>query len=118
PMDAVAPSCMEQLFKENNLSADRIVTAMPGQFISSRIVSLGFSDPRKVQTAVMAEVQEAVPFNLDDMIIDHQTLGTVAGRTIALAVMTRKAFLKNFLDLLKHINIDPKLVDIDSLAFY
>lgn len=118
PMDAVAPSCMEQLFRENNLEADRIVTAMPGQFISSRVVTLGFSDPRKVEASVYAEVEDAVPFNMDDMIIDHQILGSVTGKTIALAVMTRKAFLKNFLDLLQRINIDPKLVDVDSLAFY
>jgi cell division ATPase FtsA len=37
---------------------------------------------------------------------------------MALAVMTRKAFLRNFLDLLSRVNIDPKLVDVDSLAFY
>lgn len=118
PMDAVAPSCMEQLFKENNLEADRIVTAMPGQFISSRLLSLGFSDPRKVEMAVFSEVEDSVPFDMDDMILDHQVLGVINNQTIALAVMTRKAFLKNFLDLLQRINIDPKLVDIDSLAFY
>ncbi len=118
PMESIAPSVMEQLFVENKLEADRIVTAMPGQFISSRVLTLGFSDPRKVETAVFAEVEEAVPFSMDDMILDHQILGQMGDQTVALAVMTRKAFLRNFLDLLARIQIDPKLVDIDSLAFY
>ena len=39
--DLVIPACMEQLFQENNLQADRIVTAMPGQYISSRILPFG-----------------------------------------------------------------------------
>lgn len=118
PLDAIVPNCMEQLFVENDLQADRIVTAMPGQFISSRILPFNFSDPRKIEQAAYAVVEEAVPFNMDDMILDHQILGQQSNKTLTLAVMTRKAFLKNFLDLLQRISIDPKLVDVDSLAFY
>ena len=118
PLDAVVAVCMEQLFQENHLEADRIITAMPGQFISSRILPFNFSDPGKIQASVMVELEELVPFNLEDMVVDHQILGSVKGQTLALAVMTRKAFLRNFLELLARIDIDPKLVDIDSLAFY
>lgn len=118
PLDAVLPVCMEQLFKENNLHADRILTAMPGQFISSRILPFSFSDPRKIEQSVMVELEDYVPFNMEDMIINHQVLGSIGGRTLVLAVMTRKIFLKNFLDNLARIHIDPKLVDVDSLAFY
>lgn len=116
--DVVIPHCMEQLFRENNLKADRIITAMPGQYISSRVMSFNFSDVRKIETAVLAEVEDAVPFNLDDMIVDHQILGSMGGKTIALVVMTRKNFLQSFLEYLQRIDIDPKLIDVDSLAFY
>lgn len=110
---------LEQLFRDNNLQADRILTAMPGQYISSRIVPVGFSDPRKISMAVMSEVEDAVPFNMEDMIVDHQVLGPgTDGRTIVMVVMTRKTFLKSFLDHLSRVNIDPKLVDVDSLSFY
>lgn len=118
PLDAVVPVCMEQLFKEHNLQADRIITAMPGQFISSRVLPFNFSDPRKIEASISIELEDHVPFNMDDMVLDHQILGSHSGKTMALAVMTRKAFLKNFLDLLSRINIDPKLVDVDSLSFY
>lgn len=118
PGEMIVPACMEQLFRENNLQADRIVTAMPGQYISSRILSFPFSDPRKIQAAVFVEIEEMVPFNLDDMIIDHQLLGAMGGRTYVLVVMTKKSFLKTFLDHLQRIDIDPKVIDIDSLAFY
>lgn len=118
PMDMRYPACMEQLFKENNLEADRIVTAIPGQFISSRIMSFGFSDSRKIATAVMGELEDSVPFNLEDTIIDHQVIGNMGGKSVALVVMTRKAYLRSFLELLARIKIDPKVVDVDSLAFY
>jgi type IV pilus assembly protein PilM len=118
PLDAVAAACMEQLFRENQLEADRIIAAMPGQFVSSRILPFNFSDYRKIESSIMVQLEDMVPFNMEDMIVNHQVLGQSGGKTLALAVMTRKIFLKNFLDQLARLNIDPKLVDIDSLAFY
>jgi general secretion pathway protein L len=117
--NVILAQCLERIFTENNLHADRILTAMPGQYISSRIVPVAFSDPRKIGMAVFAEVEDAVPFNLDDMIVDHQILGKAPdGRTIVMVVMTRKTFLRSFLDHLNRVHIDPKLIDIDSLSFY
>lgn len=116
--DIVVPECMQQLFRDNALDADRILTAMPGQYISSRVLPFNFSDPRKIQSAIFSEVEDVVPFDLDDMIIDHQILGNAGAKTLALVVLTKKVFLKTFLEHLQKINIDPKLVDVDSLSFY
>ena len=117
-LDTVIPDCMEKIFAENKLVADRIVTAMPGQFISSRVLTFNFSDPRKIDASILGELEDRVPFNLSDMVVDHQILGSTGKKTHVLVVMTRKAFLKNFLDLLGRVKIEPKVVDIDSLAFY
>ena len=112
------PTAMEQIFKDNSIQADRIITAMPGQYISSRIMTFNFSDPNKIEAAVYSEIEDIVPFNLDEMIIDQQILGTIDGRTFILVVMTKKEFVGTFLENLKRIGIDPKLVDVDSLSFY
>lgn len=115
---AVIPASMEQLFSENEIVADRIIAAIPGQYISSRILEFHFSDPKKIETAIYSEIEDLVPFNLDHMIIDHQILGEVDGKTTALVVMTKKVFLHSFLEHLRRLKIDPKLIDIDSLSFY
>jgi hypothetical protein len=53
-----------------------------------------------------------------------QTLGLkpmevlVAPRVLAMVVMTRKNFLRGFLEHLQRVKIDPKVVDVDSLSFY
>ncbi len=118
PNAANLPTTMEQIFRDNHIQADRIITAMPGQYISSRIMTFNFSDPSKIEAAVYSEIEDIVPFNLDDMIIDQQILGTIGGRTFILVVMTKKEFVGTFLGNLKRIGIDPKLVDVDSLSFY
>lgn len=114
----VIPRCMAQVFSENNIEADRIITAMPGQYISSRVIPFNFSDPHKIASSVAAQVEDIVPFDMDDMIVDSQILGTVDGKTNVLVVMTKKTFLASFLEHLQRIEIDPKLIDVDSLSFY
>lgn len=116
--DQLVPICLEQLFQENKIKADRIITAMPGQYSSSRILSFNFSDARKIEAAVYAEIEDSVPYDLDDMILDHQILGTTGKNTKALIVLTKKEFIENFLNHLQRVDIDPKLVDIDSVTFF
>ena len=116
--DQAIPSTLEALFRENNLQADKVVTAMPGQYISSRIIPFNFSDSHKIEAAVYSEIEDVVPFDLDDMIIDHQILGTQNKKTLVLVVLTKKVFLEKFLGHLKAVGIDPKIVDVDSLSFY
>lgn len=115
---SLVPTCLEQIFKENDIVADRIITAMSGQFISSRIMTFNFSDPNKIEASVYSEIEDIVPFHLEDMIIDQQILGTTDGKTFTLVVMIKQEVVGTFLDNLKRINIDPKLIDIDSLSFY
>jgi len=116
--DIVIPTCLEQLFVENKIEADRIITAMPGQYISSRILSFHFSDPHKIQGAIYSEIEDLVPFSIDEMVVDHQILGQLDGQTLVLVVLTKKVFLRTFLNHLQRVGIDPKLVDIDCLSFY
>lgn len=109
---------MANIFNNNEIDADRIVTAMPGQYISSRILEFNFSESQKIAAAVYGEIEDITPFQLEDMTIDHQVLGTLDGKTSALVVLTKNTFLEDFLEKLEHVKIDPKIIDIDSLSFY
>lgn len=110
--------CMEELFRSNNLEADRIVTAMPGQYTSSRMLTFPFSDSRKIISALPFEVEDLVPFHLDEMILEHQVVGQQQSSTHVLVVMIQKTFLARYLDQLLQVGIDPRLVDVDSLSLY
>ena len=112
------PTCLEQLFQENKLGADRILTALSGQYISSRLIPFNFADPRKIEAAVYSVIEDSVPFNLEEMIADHQLIGQLHDKTLVLVVMTKKSFMQSFLRHLQQVAIDPKIVDVDSLAFF
>ncbi|MCY4380522.1 MAG: pilus assembly protein PilM [Proteobacteria bacterium] len=109
---------MKELFESNKLEADRIVTAMPGQYISSRMLQLPFSDPRKISAALRFQVEDLVPFSLDEMIIDHQILSKNGQGSQVLVVMLQKNKMANFLSQLNRVNIDPRVVDVDSLSLF
>ncbi len=118
-LDMRQADVLAEIFSQTEMEADRIVTALSGQFVTSRILEFEFSDPKKIAAAVSAEVEDFIPFDIDEMIVDEQMLGqTPYGANQVLAVMTRKSYMQKFLDQLQKVNLDPKVVDIDSLAFY
>ncbi len=114
------PELLDRLFKENKIEADQIVTAMPGQYISYRILPFQYSDPKKIEMTVEPTIEDLVPFDLSDMVISHQILGTQAGtnNTNVMAVMTKSTYISNFLTNLKKVGIDPKIIDVDSVSLY
>ncbi len=116
----VLSQALETLFKTNNLNADQIVTAMPGQYISYRILPFNYNDPKKIELTIEPTLEDIVPFNLEDMIISHQILGDGSdkNKSNVLAVMTRKNYISNFLTNLKKVNIDPKFIDVDSISLF
>lgn len=117
--DDVVGQGLIDLFNINKLDPDRIVTAFSGRFISSRILSFNFADIKKISIAALSLVEDSVPFCLDDVIVDYQILNKdEQSRTFVLVVMAKKIFLRGFLDVLQKVNIDPKIIDVDSLAFY
>ena len=118
PTEQRVVECMEELFRSNRLEADRIVTAMPGQYTSSRMLTFPFSDSRKIIAAIPFEVEDLVPFHLDEMILEHQVMGQESEGTHVLVVMIQKTFLARYLNQLSQVGIDPRLVDVDSLSLY
>ena len=118
PYEQRVVGCMEELFRSNNLEADRIVTAMPGQYTSSRMLSFPFTDTRKIISAIPFEIEDLVPFQLDDMIVEHQITAQDKASAQVLVVMIQKNFIASYLNQLSQVGIDPRLVDIDSLSLY
>ena len=46
---------LAKLFNQNEMEADRVVTAISGQFITSRILEFEFAGPKKIAAAVRAD---------------------------------------------------------------
>src|SRR5690349_21491080 len=57
------------------------VAALPGAGVSSSIVTLPFTDSRRIEQTIPFEVEEQIPFELSSVAWDWQLLGTRDGKS-------------------------------------
>jgi type II secretion system protein L len=92
----------------------KIVSSIPGRCFSQRTLTLPFADRKRIEKALPFEVEDSVPFGLDDVVLDHLALGSAGEKKDAasqvLCMMLPKAILRQHLDLLSGAGIDPQSV--------
>jgi general secretion pathway protein L len=96
--------------------ADVVISALPGEFVAQRLLTLPFSDRRKLQQTVPFALEEHLPFAVDDAAVAFARVGREDSNSLVIAAFARKEELRRHLDLLARAGLDPKVVTLGSLA--
>jgi general secretion pathway protein L len=107
---------LPQLAEGGPLSGDSIAVSLPGAQIASFPITLPFTDLRRIEQVLPAEVEGAIPFDLDDVVWDYSILSQGNGKSELLVAVVRKQALKDALDALSAAGVDPKVVTFGPLA--
>jgi general secretion pathway protein L len=104
----------------------RIVSSIPGHYFSQRTIPFPFADHNRVEKALPFEIEDSVPFPLDDVVLDHVILdGAADGKgtggqreTPVLGLMLPKVILRRHLDLLAGAGLDPQVIVPSYVGLY
>lgn len=94
----------------------RIVSSIPGRHFTQRLIRFPFDDRRKIEKALVFELEDAMPFPIDDVVIDHIIIsdgrkkGKPAREATILAVVIHKSVLRRHLELLASAGIEPQVI--------
>ncbi len=86
------------------------VAAMPGISGTSSLVTLPFTDPRRIEQTVPYEVEGQLPFELSAVAWDWQVLGTRDGKSDLYVGVARREEVAGLLAALAPLGIDPRAV--------
>jgi len=126
-IEALAEMVSEGLIR----SGEMVCVSLPGHLVSTRKMTLPFTDPKKLKQVVPYEMESTLPFDLEEVTIDYQVLdtgaastqeengsanGSGAGRSDLLVSTVRKTVLQAYLQGLQSVGIDPAWVSIDAVA--
>jgi general secretion pathway protein L len=103
-------AAVRELLAGPGWQADAVVTAVPGVAAASHLVSLPFSDARRIEQTVQFEVEAAIPFDLADVAWDWQPLERQDGRSDLLVGVIRNEELAALLAVLAAAGADPSIV--------
>ena len=95
---------------------DTFAVALPGAQVASQLFTLPFTDARRIEQVLPAEVEGAIPFDLEEVVWDHAVLSQANGRTEVLVAVVKKSALQQALAALAEAGIDPRLVTFAPLA--
>jgi len=95
---------------------DAFAVALPRAQVASHLVTLPFTDPRRIEQVLPGEVEGAIPFDLDEVVWDHAVLSQQNGRTEVLVGVVKKSALQQALASFAEAGIDPRLVTFAPLA--
>jgi type II secretion system protein L len=110
--------------KARDWAGARIVSSIPGGYFSQRLVQFPFADRKRVEKALPFEIEDSIPFALDDVILDHLVVDKADKRddnrsvTAVLAMLLPKTILRMHLDLLASAGLDIQVIIPSYVGLY
>lgn len=108
---------LRQMVATGEARAEVVMCALPGDKVMSRILALPFGEPKRIEAVLGFELESFLPMGVDQMVYDYQILHRGEDKTTVLAAAVQRTFLSEFLEDLKEIGLDPKIVSLDSLSY-
>ncbi len=112
-------------------SGEMISVSLPGHLVSTRKMTLPFTDPKKLDQVVPYEMESHLPYDLEEIAIDYQVLAAGEGRSEGerkaenedearrshlLVSTVPKTVLRKYLQDLQSVGIDPAWISVDAIA--
>lgn len=99
---------LETLAEQIGAPGATVVARLPGDRVLLRFLDFPISDARKLDQVVPFEVESQVPFELDDLVVDHAMVRKVDAGSKILVGAARRDDVRGFLPLLSSKGLEPR----------
>ena len=100
----------------HKVEPDTVLSSVPGDLVAFRTLFLPFGDRKRLEQTVPFELENQVPFGLDDVVVDYHVLHRDRTGALVLAALVHRKDLQQHLALLGGAGLDPKVVDLAPLS--
>jgi Tfp pilus assembly PilM family ATPase len=95
---------------------DVVALALPAAQVACHLFTLPFTDPRRIEQVLPAEVEGAIPFDLEEVVWDHAVLSQTEEKSVVAVAVAKKALVREHLAALKEAGLEPKVVTFAPMA--
>ena len=117
-LGATLPSVLHQIMREKGIRPAPLVVSLGGQMVFPRFAKFPpIGDAEKLEQLVRYEIEQNVPFPVDEIVSDHQFLGTTPeGDKAAMIVAAKLEGVRAVTDAVRAAGLKPAKVDVSPLA--
>lgn len=110
---------IQELMKKHEITATKAITTVSGQSVIIKTVQFPLMSPKELKEVILHEAERYIPFSIEDVNIDFQTLQEVEEEGInkqeVLLVAAQKQFINSYVETFLISGL--KLVGIDIASF-
>lgn len=109
----------KRLLERRGLLGETMMCALPPHLVSTTLLELPFDQPKKIKAVLPFQLDEAVPFDVEDLVYDYQIVGRKPeGGCAVLVAYVKRETMGAFLAALAAEGIDPKVVGIGAVSYF
>lgn len=115
----IVGNVIASLFQNLKISQKKVGFSISGYSVIVKKVNLVMMEDEKLEEHIMAEAEQYIPFDIEDVYLDFQALSPKnenAERTDVMLVAAKKDVVDDYLEMLQGIGLEPVLVDVDGFA--
>lgn len=94
---------------------EKIVTSLPPAQTALRFLNLPVKQRKKVETSFKYELEDNIPFKIDDSVIEHHVSRTKEG-SLVFAAIAPKRYVQSHIDWLKSVGVDPDWLTFEGMG--
>ncbi|MCX5654979.1 MAG: type IV pilus assembly protein PilM [Planctomycetota bacterium] len=119
---ALIRSALGKFTSRNSLKGSTIVISVPGQASFTRFIKLPPVETKKIPEIVRYEARQQIPFNLEDVVWDYQTIAkpaTAGPREVEVGIFAmKKDIVNDYVSDFLAMRIEPDVVQMAPVALY
>ena len=116
-VEAVLTPALHEVARSAGIKPGPLYLALNGQMVFPRFTKFPSVSADKMEELVRYEVEQEVPFPIDDIVFDHQFLGqTAEGDTAAMIVAAKLDQVTKVTDAVASVGFNPMVVDAGPMA--
>lgn len=108
------------LLKNLKIKAKKIGFSISGYSVIVKKVNLATMEDAELEEHIMSEAEQYIPFDIDDVYLDFQSLApadSTAERTDVMLVAAKKEIVDEYLEMFAGLKLSPVVVDVDGFAY-
>lgn len=119
--DAEAVSAVISGLLDNlKIKNKKVGFSISGYSVIVKKVNLVSMEDEQLEEHILAEAEQYIPFDIDDVYLDFQDLKTAkegSDRTDVMLVAAKKEIVDDYLEMFQSLKLNPVVVDVDGFAF-
>ena len=118
-LEATLTPALHQMMRAKGIKAAPLVISLNGQSVFPRFAKFPAVADDKLEELVRYEVEQNVPFPIDEIVCDHQFTGTtLEGEKAAMIVAAKIDQVRAVTDAVSAAGLSPLIVDVSPMAVY